>query len=204
MGRKKKLENVVRSGLSVLFQSRFNGPRFTVGCNYFCKHGKQRLSLFVRHCQRLYTAWKNPFRSKGFTKEDYVSTFSSVSWDSLSEHEKSSHSISKCFSWAKMYGELQRSFPLSPIFEPDSSVINTSSEESFLENEYPKFNNLCEKMVGKPFAEVASNHPQKLVCQIFLQKLRKPFVILNVSVFLNVVIVLISLLCLLHTAQIPV
>ena len=88
-------------------------------------------------------------------------TFSSVSWDSLSEHEKSSHSISKCFSCAKMYGDLQRSFPLSPIFEPDSSVIDTSNEESFLENEYPKFNTLREKMVGKPFAEVASNHPPK-------------------------------------------
>ena len=61
-----------------------------------------------------------------------------------------------------MYGDLQRSFPLSPIFEPDSSVIDTSNEESFLENEYPKFNTLCEKMVGKPFAEVASNHPQKI------------------------------------------
>ena len=161
-GRKKKSENLVRSDLSVLFQSQFNGPRFTVGCNYFCKHGKQRLFLFNRHCQRLYTAWKNPFRLKGFTKEDYVSTFSSVSWDSLSEHEKSSHSISKCFGCAKMYGDLQRSFLLSPIFEPDSSVIVTSSEESFLENEYPKFNTLCEKMVGKPFAEVASNHPQKI------------------------------------------
>ena len=108
------------------------GPRFTVGCNYFCKHGKQQLSLFDRHCQRLYTAWKNPFRSKGFTKEDYVSTFSSVSWDSLSELEKSSHSISKCFACAKMYANLQRFFPLSPTFEPDSSVIDTSNEKPFL------------------------------------------------------------------------
>ena len=33
-GRKKKSENVVRSDLSVLFQSRFNGPRFTVRCNF--------------------------------------------------------------------------------------------------------------------------------------------------------------------------
>ena len=161
-GRKKKSENVVRSGLSVLFQSWFNGPRFTVRCNYFCKHGKQQLSLFDRHCQQLYTAWKNPFRSKGFTKEDYVSTFSSVSWDSLSKLEKSSHSISKCFACAKMYANLQRSFPLSSTFEPDSSVIDTLNEEAFLENEYPKFNTLCETIVGKPFAEVANNHPQKI------------------------------------------
>ena len=34
-GRKKKSENMVRSNLSVLFQSQFNGPRFTVGSNYF-------------------------------------------------------------------------------------------------------------------------------------------------------------------------
>ena len=146
--KKKESENMVRSDhdLSVLFQSRFNGPRFTVGCNYFCKHGKQRSSLFDRHCQRLYMAWRKPFRSwqKGYVKKDYVSTFSSVSWDSLSEHEKSSHSISKCFGCAKMYGDLQR-FPLNPIFEPDSSVIDTSNEESFLENAYPKFNTLCEK-----------------------------------------------------------
>ena len=111
---KKEWENVVRSDhdLSVLFQSRFNGPRFTVRCNYFCKHSKQRSSLFDCHCQRLYTAWRKPFRSwqKGYVKEDYVSTFSSVSWDSLSKHEKSSHSISKCFGCAKMYGDLQKSF----------------------------------------------------------------------------------------------
>ena len=112
--KEKGIGNVVRSDhdLSVLFQSRFNGPRFTVGCNYFCKHGKQRSSLFDHHCQRLYTAWRKPFRSwqKGYVKEDYVSTFSSVSWDSLSEHEISSHSISQCFGCAKMYGDLQRSF----------------------------------------------------------------------------------------------
>ena len=34
-----------------------------------------------------------------------------------------------------MYTDLQKSFPLSPTFEPDSSVIDTSNEESFLENE---------------------------------------------------------------------
>ena len=35
--KKKESENMVRSDhdLSVLFQSWFNGPRFTVGCNYF-------------------------------------------------------------------------------------------------------------------------------------------------------------------------
>ena len=98
----------------------------------------------------------------GYAKEDYVSTFSSVNWNSLSEVEKSSHSISKCFACAKMYADLQRSFPLSPTFEPYSSVIDTSNEESFLENEYPKFNTLCEKFVGKSFAEVANNHPQKI------------------------------------------
>ena len=95
-------------------------------------------------------------------KEDYVLTFSSVNWDSLSEVEKSSHSISKCFACAKLYADLQRFFPLNPTFEPDSSVIDTSNEESFLENEYPKFSTLCEKIVGKPFAKVAKSHPQKI------------------------------------------
>ena len=142
--------------------SRFNGPRFTVGSNYFCKHGKQRSSLFDRHCQRLYIAWRNPFRSTGYAKEDYVSTFSSVNWDSLSEVEKSLHSISKCFACAKMYADLQRSFPLSQTFEPDSSVIDTSNEESFLKTNIPSLIPFCEKIVGKPFAEVANNHPQKI------------------------------------------
>ena len=39
--------------------------------------------------------------------EDYVSTFSSVNWDPLSEVEKSPHSISKCFACAKMYADLE-------------------------------------------------------------------------------------------------
>ena len=173
--KKKESENVVHSVLSVLFQSQFNGPRFTVGCNYFCKHGQQRLSLFDRHCQRLYMAWRKPFRSwqKGYVKEDYVSTFSSVSCDSLSKHEKSSHSISKCFGCAKTYGDLQKSFLLSPIFDPDSAVIDTSNEESFLENEYPNFNTLCEKLVGKPLAEVTSNHPQKIGLPNISSEVRK-------------------------------
>ena len=53
-GKEEEIGKRGTSDLSVLFQSWFNGPRFTVGCNYFCKHGKQRLSLFDRHCQRLY------------------------------------------------------------------------------------------------------------------------------------------------------
>ena len=65
------------------------------------------------------------------------------------------------------------SFPLSPIFEPDSTVIDTSNEESFLENKYPKFNTLCEKMVGRPFAEVASNHTPKIGLPNISSEVRK-------------------------------
>ena len=140
----------------------------------------------------------------GYAKEVYVSTFSSVNWDSLSEVEKSSHSISKCIACAKMYADLQRSYPLSPTFEPDFSVIDTPNEESFLENEYHKFNTLCEKIVGKPFAEVANNYPQKIGLWIYHQKLKRSFMIPNESALLNVLTVSIRSLCLLHTAQIPV
>ena len=60
----------------------------------------------------------------------------------------------------------------------------------FLENEYLKFNTLCEKMVGKPFVELASNHPKKIGLPDISSEVGKPYMILNVSVFLNVVIAL--------------
>ena len=56
---------------------------------------------------------------------------------------------------------LQKSFPLAPIYEPNS-LSEYASEKSFIENEYPKFDSLCKQTVGQPFSVLANRQPDKL------------------------------------------
>ena len=90
-----------------------------------------------------------------------MSTFSSLNWNKLSSSDKAAHSLSNCYACANNFLMLQKSFPLAPIYEPNS-LSESASEKSFIENEYPKFDSLCKQTVGQPFSVLANRHPDKL------------------------------------------
>ena len=72
--------------------------------------------------------------------------------------KKGTHSLSNCQACASNFDSIQRTFPLKPYFQPTPLLI----EASFIENEYPKFNEKCKKLIGKSFPEIAANNAKKL------------------------------------------
>ena len=84
--------------------------------------------------------------------------FSSLNWNKLSVSDKAAHSLSNCYACANTFLKLQKSFPLAPIYKPNS-LSESASEKSFIENEYPKFDSLCKQTVGQPFSVLANRHP---------------------------------------------
>ena len=90
-----------------------------------------------------------------------MSTFSSLNWNKLSLSDKAAHSLPNCYACANNFLMLQKSFPLAPIYEPNS-LSESASEKSFIKNEYPKFDSLCKQTVGQLFSVLANRHPDKL------------------------------------------
>ena len=93
-------------------------------------------------------------------RQNYSATFSLNKWkyNSLSVQEKGTHSLSNCHACASNFDSIQRTFPLKPYFQPTTLL----TEASFIENEYPKFNEKCKKLIGKSFPEIAANNAKKL------------------------------------------
>ena len=79
----------------------------------------------------------------------------------LSLNDKGAHSLSKCYACAKTYPKLQKSFSLTPTYEPND-LSGSVSVKSFIENKYPKFDSLCKQTVGQPISVLADRHPEKL------------------------------------------
>ena len=96
-------------------------------------------------------SWGRQFnpRSEADLKHNYFSTFSSLNWNKLSLSDKAAHSLSNCYACANTFLKLQKTFPLAPIYKPNS-LSESASEKSFIENEYPKFDSLCKQTVGQP------------------------------------------------------
>ena len=72
--------------------------------------------------------------------------------------ERSTHSLSNCHACVSNFDSIQRTFPLKPYFQPTTIL----TEASFIENEYPKFNEKCKKLIGKSFPENAANNAKKV------------------------------------------
>ena len=132
-----------------MFKTQFMGPRFSVGADYF-ESSNKRPSLFERHAKRLMKSWGRQFnpRSEDGLKQTYLSTFSSLNWNKLSLSDKAAHSLSNCYACANNFLMLQKSFPLAPIYEPNS-LSESACEKSFSSVQFSSeilFN------LGKPIA----------------------------------------------------
>ena len=138
------------------FELVFVGPGFCVKEGYFDKSSKGCPSLFDAHCKRVMKAWVSIPNSE--LRQNYLATFSLKKWDSLSAKEKGTQSLSNCHACANTFDSIQRTFPLKPYFQPTSILTEASS----IENEYPKFNEKCKKLIGKSFPEVAASNAKKL------------------------------------------
>ena len=139
----------VRICLSESFKSRFDGPQFSAGDNYF-ETLDQRSSKFERHAKLLMAkAWCKVFNphSKSDLKVRYLSTFSSSKWDNLSQTEKAQHSLSNCKACAKYYPNQQESFPLKPIFRVEEN--DCASLVTIVEKEFKSFDATCRKIAGQ-------------------------------------------------------
>ena len=131
------------------FKALFGGPQFTVGDSYFARVSSSTQSLFGLHVKKVKAACINGFRSAS-DRDRYVTAFSSANWVALSESEKAGHSLSNCVPCATQFEQLQKMFPLKPIFLCPSEDENASVC-------IDRVDEVCRQGTGKPFAELSAN-----------------------------------------------
>ena len=65
-------------------------------------------------------------------KNQYIQAFTLSNWKKLSSQQKSSHTLSKCIACYTESEPLQTSFPLEPVYIPDSSIVVTKGPEKLV------------------------------------------------------------------------
>ena len=90
---------------------------------------QKKTSIFDKHCnffgQYFQKKW-NPTAKR----VEYTNTFSIDNWKSLSENEKSKHTLSNCKACLSSHKALQNSFPAKPVFMQETPVHTVDLQAS--------------------------------------------------------------------------
>ena len=99
-------------------------PDYGIHSSYFDETGKDHCTPFDRDCKKVLDGFSSKFRSDiGVSRESYVAQFSSIKWHELPNAEKSKHTLGNCNRCYELHEDYQRSFPLKPMYEPQTPVV---------------------------------------------------------------------------------
>lgn len=128
-----------------------------MGDGYFDRIGTASESLFESHLDKVKWAFKHGFRSAA-PMENYTNTFSTANWEMLPAAEKSLHSLSNCVAQATQFEQLQKTFPLKPLFCPTLDEKDNLSPR--------EIDAVVHQATGVPFAELAANMGYKSATEV--------------------------------------
>ncbi len=109
-------QSVDKEKRALEFKDLFEIPSFGLPSNYFSRRGLTREPLFDKHCKTIAGSFSMRWNTKGKTRQHYLKVFSTETWKSLPQQQKSQHSLSKCYACATLYKGVQEAFPLKPIY----------------------------------------------------------------------------------------
>lgn len=109
------------------FHHIFNLPTYQLPSNYFDSNGKD-WSLFDKHCDTSCKAFLKKW-TPTTKRVEYTNTFSIENWKALPEGEKNKHTLSNCRACFSQHENIQRAFPLKPVYIPPPPVITVDKTQ---------------------------------------------------------------------------
>ena len=119
---------------------------------------------FPAICQNFNLRW-HPAEKR----EEYLATFSVVSWLKLSPEEKQQHSLQSCKACGTQYQTLSSAFPSKRIIKKKPVIsfsgADLSSPKAFGRKALKELNGMTHEKFGKPIQEVLSETPRSQICK---------------------------------------
>jgi hypothetical protein len=133
--------------------------------DYFETTGKDKTTQFDRDCSKILDGFKMKFLAGGRgDRKKYLDTFSGAKWHRLPVVEKKEHSLSNCIRCFEQRYDIQRSFPLKPMFthKPliavDLDALQRQGIKKFTGNVLTELNRAYDLEAGTSFTNaVAAN-----------------------------------------------
>ncbi len=154
------------------FQQQFSSFSELDQSSIFNKTNTQRTCLFNRHCNQVLSMFSKKWITTS-ARLDYLSSFSILAWEKLSELEKRKHSLSNCERCQQKYNLLQTKFPGKPVFENTlcsavSEIISSSTQKTkskAVTSVLSPIDNAFKAKFGESFTTTVTKHCPKLGLQ---------------------------------------
>ena len=106
-----------------MFRAEFDTPSFKVPGDLFVPNSKSQTQSKVK-CLNILDVFSQNWNGATH-KEQYIQAFTLSNWKSLSSEQQLLHTLSYCTACYTESGPLQQSFPLKPVYVPESTITIT-------------------------------------------------------------------------------